>query len=114
MNPRPERPVTIPQVTCHADNGCYWAAAGSQAAEVLAGLPALRKAHDPAALGLPTTTDTAQLLAAAAELALAAGWVQRVDGYWLCPDHAGVYLDTEPRRFTIRECLHRHRLRHTG
>ncbi|HEX5495420.1 MAG TPA: hypothetical protein VFX70_12690 [Mycobacteriales bacterium] len=102
----------IPQIACYADDGCFVAEAGSQAAETLTGLPALRKPHDPAALSPPTTEDTAELLTAAGELALAAGWVQRVDGYWLCPAHAGVYLDTEPRRFTIPECIRRHRLRH--
>ncbi|HEX5496950.1 MAG TPA: hypothetical protein VFX70_20500 [Mycobacteriales bacterium] len=53
--------------------------------------------------GWATDADTAELLATATDLALAAGWV-----------HAAVYLDGEPRRFTIRECIHRHRLRGTG
>ncbi|HEX5494222.1 MAG TPA: hypothetical protein VFX70_06585, partial [Mycobacteriales bacterium] len=111
---RPDRPVMIPQISCYADGGCYIADTGSQAAGKLAGLPALRRAHDQAALGPPSPADTIELLATAADLALAAGGVQRMDGYWLCPDHAEIYLDSEPRRFTIRECIHRHRLRHTG
>lgn len=112
---RPDRPVMIPQIACYADDGCFVAEAGSQAAEALAVLPALRKPHDPAALNPPAAAETDELLGAAGELALAAGWVQRVDGYWLCPAHAGVYLNAaEPRRFTVAECIRRHRLRHAG
>lgn len=107
---RPVRPVTIPQITCHADGGCYVAEAGSRAAEILAGLSALRKAHDQVASSPRTTADVAELVAAAGELALAGGWVRRVDGHWLCPTHSDAYLDSEPRRFTVTECIHRHRL----
>lgn len=103
----------VPQIACHADGGCYVAETGSQEAGVLAGLPALRKAHDLDALGPPTTADTTELVATAGGLALAGGWVQGADGYWLCPTHAEVYQDSAPRRFTVTECIHRHRLRHT-
>ncbi|HEX5493509.1 MAG TPA: hypothetical protein VFX70_02910 [Mycobacteriales bacterium] len=103
--------MVIPQIGCHADGGCYVALAGSPAATALAAMAALRRPHDPVALGSPSGADVAELVQAAAEHALAAGWVQRVDGFWLCPAHAGTYLDREPHPFTIRECLYRHRHR---
>ncbi|HEX5495642.1 MAG TPA: hypothetical protein VFX70_13815 [Mycobacteriales bacterium] len=102
----------VPQISCYADGGGFVAPAGGHAARALAALPAIRRAHDPAALGSPSAGDVAQLVQAAGTYALAAGWVQRVDGYWLCPTHAGIYLDSDPKHFTIRECLHRHRIRH--
>lgn len=101
----------VPQIACFADGGGFVAPAGSHAARMLAGLPAIRKAHDPAALGPASAGDVAVLVQAAGTYALAAGWVQRVDGHWFCPDHAGVYSDSDPKRFTVRECLHRHRIR---
>lgn len=111
---RPDRPVMIPQIACLADGGCYVAGIGSQAAEALAGLPALRKAHDLGALGPSTAADVAELIATAGEQALASGWVRRADGHWLCPAHTGTCLDSEPRHFTVVECIRRHRLGHTG
>ena len=116
-DPRPDRPgrldgpVMVPQIVCHACGGCYVATAGGHAARMLAGLPAIRRAHDPAASGPPTNAEVAVLLQAAGTYALAAGWVQRVDGFWLCPAHASTYLDRDPKRFTVVECLHRHRIR---
>lgn len=101
----------IPQIACLADDGGYVAPAGSQAARALAGLPALRKAHDPAAIGPPTDLDVAELVRVAGEQARAAGWVRRSDGHWLCPAHADAHADSDPKHFTIRECLHRHRTR---
>lgn len=108
---RPDRPVMVPQIACYADGSCYVAGIGNEVAGVLGGLPALGKAHDPGGLGPPNDAEATELLDVAAEHALVAGWVQRVDGYWLCPAHAEVYLDSEPRRFTLAECARRHRLR---
>ncbi|HEY9388170.1 MAG TPA: hypothetical protein VIR27_00175 [Mycobacteriales bacterium] len=108
---RPDGPVLIPQIVCHACGGCYVAASGGHAARMLAGLPAIRRAHDPAASGPPTDGEVAVLLQAAGTYALADGWVQRADGFWLCPTHAVIYLDRDPKRFTVAECLHRHRIR---
>lgn len=109
----PQRPVMIPQICCLVDAGCYVTEIGSKALAELAVLPALAKLYDPAGLA-PTADDQAELLTAAGEQALAGGWVQRVDGYWLCPEHAATYLDQEPRHFTLAECVRRHRFRQGG
>lgn len=103
--------VSVPQISCHADGFSYLAPAGSEAARILAGLPALRLAFDPAATEPPTEGDVAELVRMAAECALATGWVQRVDGFWLCPAHAAIYHQRDRERFTVGECLRRHRLR---
>lgn len=110
--PRPDRPVTVPQIACVVDGGCYNVPGGSPAAKALGAMPALYKPHaeppEPVTVG-----DVARLLLAASRLAIDAGWVNQ-RGVWRCPRHAQTSGDTEPRRFTVRECLRRHRTAGTG
>ena len=109
---RPDQQVRVSQIVCYADGGEFVAPTGTHAARMLGRFSAVRKAADPALSGPPTAGEVAQLVQAAGVYALAAGWVQRIDGYWLCPSHAGIYLAGDPNRFTVRECRHRHRIRH--
>lgn len=106
--PRGSRPVMIPQVTCKYDASAYVAAADSPAAHALAALPAVHRLHDEPDPGRPgiTDNDRADLLPAAAQWAIEAGWIRHDDDRWTCPTHASD-PDHEPRRFTIAECRQR-------
>lgn len=91
--------LAIGQIACLVDGGCYLVETG------------IRNNEDEDRLVPGTASGVDGVITVAGVQALAAGWVQRVDGYWLCPAHAHTYLDRHRRQFSVTECAHRHRLR---